>query len=306
MTRKILYIAITLIAFNMFCGFNIQRIPRWFQAQWDYYNGKYVSSSEQYEKACSGDSDSVMQYNQGDAEYRDGDFESAEDQYTKAVESDPEFVDAHYNQGNARFRQGNLESAVESYENALEIDPEHEDARYNLEYVRKLLDQQNNTGDNADSQEDKHSQNPQSSEQEGQSDRNEEPEDMQSGQSEEDAEDSKESGESGGGEDQEGDEQTGEGGGGNNQETEEEPPSEAKQSDSNSSGLSEEMIEQILDSLAEDERALAGRLERRQNTEDNNPNDPLGIFNDLWSIPDDLDPFARKKRKSRDKEEVDW
>jgi len=303
MVRKILYIAITLIAFNMFCGFNIQRIPRWFQAQWDYYNGKYVSSSEHYEKACDGDTDSVMQYNHGDAQYRDGDFEAAEELYTKAVESNSEFVDAYYNQGNARFRQGNLEGAVESYENALEIDPEHEDARYNLEYVKKLLEQQNNTGDNADSQEDKHSQNPQSSEKEGQSDRDEQPEDSKGGNSDEGSE-SKDAGESASGMEQESDEQMGESGSGNSGETEEEQPSEAKQS--NSSGLSDEMVDQILEALAEEEKALAGQLERRQRNEDDEMNDPFGIFNDLWSIPDDLDPFAKKKRKNRDKEEVDW
>ena len=244
-----------------------------------------------------------MQYNQGDAQYRDGDFETAEELYTKAVESNPEFADAHYNQGNARFKKGDLNGAVESYENALEIDPEHEDARYNLEYVKKLLEQQNNSGDNADSQEDKHSQNPQSSEEEGQSDRDEQPEDSESGDSDKGSE-SKDAGESASSAEQQTDEQMGENGSGNNGETEEEQPSEAEQS--NSSGLSDEMIDQILEAIAEEERALAGQLERRQRNEDDEMNDPFGIFNDLWSIPDDLDPFAKKKRKNRDKEEVDW
>lgn len=308
MTRKVLYIAITLFAFNIFCGFNLQRIPQWFQAQWDYYNGKYVSSAQHYEKASAGDTDSVMQFNKGAAEYRDGDFETAEKQYTSAIESDPEFVDAYYNQGNARFRQGNLKSAIQSYEKTLEIDPEHEDARFNLEYVKKLLEQQNSGGDNADSEENKHSQDPQSSDKEGQSENDKEPEKTENGKKNDGSDDSDETDNAIGGQDEleDSEDQEGESGGGNSRETDEEPPSKANESDSNSSGLSDEMIERILDSLAEDERALAGRLERRQHTEENNPNEALNAFSDLWSIPDDLDSIAKKKRKSRDKEEIDW
>ncbi|MBU1023660.1 tetratricopeptide repeat protein [bacterium] len=305
MGRKLVYIVITLVAFNILAGFNLQRIPRWFKGQWDYYAGKYVSSSQNYEKATAGDTDDVMQYNHGDALYKDGNFEGAEEQFTKAIESNPEFEDAYYNQGNARFKRGNLEGAVESYEKALEIDPEDEDARYNLEYVKKLLEQKNSAGDNADSQDDKHSQDPQSSEKDGQSERNDEPQNQQTGQQTDGQNDEDKVGSASGGQEQESDEQKGGGGGGSGQETEEEQPDEADMS-RNTSGLSEQMVEQLLKALAEEEKALAGHMERNRDNQDDSLNDPFDIFDDLFTLPDDLDPFAKQKRKKRDKDEVDW
>ena len=305
MARKLVYMVIVLFAFNIFAGFNIQRIPRWFKGQWDYYAGKYVSSSENYEKATAGDTDDVMQYNHGAALYKDGNFEGAEEQFTKAVETNPEFEDGFYNQGNSRFKRDNLEGAVESYEKALEIDPEHEDARYNLEYVKKLLEQKNSGGDNADSQDDQHSQDPQGSEKEGESERNEEPENQKKGQESESETEAEDEGAASGGEEQEAEQEKGGGGGGSNQESEEEQPEDMDIS-KNTSGLSDEMVEQLLKALQEEERALAGHLERNRDKENDSLTDPFDIFDELWSIPDELDPFAKKKRKKRDKDEIDW
>ena len=74
----------------------------------------------------------------------------------------------------------------------------------------------------------------------------------------------------------------------------------------NTSGLSEEMVEQLLKALAEEEKALAGHLERNRDKDDESLSDPFDIFDELWSVPDELDPFAKQKRKKRDKDEVDW
>lgn len=306
MTKKIIYIALCLIAFTMFAGFNFQRIPQWFKAQWDYYGGKYVSASTEYNTASAGEKDSVMQFNEGASQYRDGAFDKAEELFTKSTESDPEFADGFYNQGNARFRQNNLEGAVESYEDALKIDPEHEDARYNLEYVKKLLEQKTNTPDNADSSEDQRSQNAQSSEKETKEERNTKPDEMK-GKSDENYQQQgdEEEGIGDSGKPQDSDQEKKGGGGGGNEQTEEQPPQDIENK-SNSSGMTDEMIDQLLQALAEEERQLQGQMENRPNETDDAFNNAFGLFEDLWSLQEDLDPFAVQKHKKRPKDEIDW
>jgi hypothetical protein len=70
--------------------------------------------------------------------------------------------------------------------------------------------------------------------------------------------------------------------------------------------MSEEMIKEILEALAEEEKALAGKLNQERQNEGLSPTDPFGVFDDLFSIADDLDPFATPKHKKRDKSEIDW
>lgn len=307
MKKKIIYITLCLIAFTLLSGFNVQRIPQWFKAQWDYYAGKYVSASTEYNAASAGETDSVMQFNEGASQYRDGAFEKSEELFTKSTESDPEFADGFYNQGNARFKQDNLEGAVESYENALKIDPEHEDARYNLEYVKKLLQQKTNSPDNADSSEDQRSQNAQSSEKETKEERNTKPDDQMKGKSDENYQQQGDEDEGIGdsGKPQDSDQEKKGGGGGGNEQTEEQPPQDIENK-SNSSGMTDEMIDQLLQSLAEEEKELQRQMESRPNESNDGFNSAFGLFEDLWSLQEDLDPYAVQKHKKRQKDEIDW
>ena len=305
MDRKILYIILVLIAFNLFSGFNLERIPRWIKAQMDYQKEQWDSSRKNYERAIGSENDSVMHYNKGAADYRDGDFTAAEESFTKAIEADPDFEAAHYNQGNARFRNGNLQGAVESYENALAIDPDDEDAQYNLDFVKKLLENQANSDAQGDPKGDQQKQQQQSGTEGDSSKESQNNQEGNEGQ-QKDSTTSEEQGESSGGEPQPDQEPFSQSGGGGTEETEEEPPNDMQDNESNLSGLTDQQIQNLLDALEEQERALAGRMDRRPYGDEDEPSDPFGIFEELWSIHDDLDPFARKRRKQRDPDEIDW
>lgn len=304
MRRKIIYIILALLVFNVSTGFNITRIPRWFKGIWNYNDGKYIEATNEFDKAKSGESDAVMTYNKGAAQYRDGDYKSAEESFTKATESDPQFEAAYYNQGNARFKKGDLKGAVESYEKALEIDLNDEDARHNLEYVKKLLEQKNNAGDTSDPQENQERQNPQASDRESRSTKESGSEDL-TGKENEDKQNKEKQGESEGGQGMDDrEEKNQQGGVPKEKEEKEEPPKE--EPGQSKSGLSEQAIKEILEALEQEEKALAGQLDRNEQTKGRSPTDPFGIFDELFSIADDLDPFATPKYRKRDKNEIDW
>jgi Ca-activated chloride channel family protein len=54
---------------------------------------------------------------------------------------------AHYNLGNAEFRRGNPKEAVSHYEAALAIDPDDRLTKENLKFVKKVMEQQKQSGD---------------------------------------------------------------------------------------------------------------------------------------------------------------
>lgn len=304
MQRKIIYIILVLCAFNLFTGFNIERIPRWFKGIWDYNDGKYKNAVSQFEQGKNGDKDAVMQYNKGAAQYKDQQWKDSEETFTKAVETDPQFEAAHYNQGNARFQQANYKGAIESYEKALELDPNDEDARHNLELAKKMLEQQNNAGDTADTQPDQQRPNPQKSDRDAQDNKDSGSENL-SGKEQENQDSGKQGESSGGNKKEDIQDENSQGGpkDGEPEEDEEQPQNVEKQ---NTSGLSEEIVKEILEALAQDEKALAGKLDREKQHEGLSSTDPFGVFDELFSIADDLDPFATPKHKKRDKTEIDW
>ncbi len=78
----------------------------------------------------------------GVAEYRAGHWrESA------AAFSGREDPDGLYNLGNALARQGKFAEAIAAWERTLELDPDDEDAAYNRDLVKRLLEQQQGTGE---------------------------------------------------------------------------------------------------------------------------------------------------------------
>src|SRR5690606_4667372 len=55
--------------------------------------------------------------------------------------------DGLYNLGNALARQGKFAEAIAAWERTLELDPDDEDAAYNRDLVKRLLEQQQGTGE---------------------------------------------------------------------------------------------------------------------------------------------------------------
>jgi len=78
------------------------------------------------------------------AQYRAGKFEEAADTLVE-----PEDRTSAYNRGNALARLGRYQKAIESYESVLVQDPEHEDARFNRDLLQQLMQQQNESQENA-------------------------------------------------------------------------------------------------------------------------------------------------------------
>jgi Ca-activated chloride channel family protein len=83
-------------------------------------------------------------YNVAGAYYKTGDFDAAVNHYQQVLETDDVQLKqkAHYNLGNAEFRRGNPKEAVSHYEAALAIDPDDRLTKENLEFVKKVLDRQ--------------------------------------------------------------------------------------------------------------------------------------------------------------------
>ncbi len=118
-----------------------------------FYNseqkGSLAYENEDYETANDHFQDP---YRKGVALYRMGDYERAEELFRESKR--PEVASsAGYNLSNALVQQNKLQEAVTAYENVLDKWPEHEQARENLELVKKMLEEQENSGEGSDKQE---------------------------------------------------------------------------------------------------------------------------------------------------------
>lgn len=115
-------------------------------------------------------------YNVADAYYKTGNFDAAADHYKQILETDDKELKqkALYNLGNAEFRRGNAKEAIAHYEAALTIDSDNRLAQENLEFVKKVLEQQQSgkrkKDPNEDSQDRDNEPNPDESQNDGASD----------------------------------------------------------------------------------------------------------------------------------------
>jgi len=96
-------------------------------------------------------------YNLGSAYYKTGDFESAYQHYLQALKGEDQSLrqKTQYNLGNTSFRKGQMEQAVKHYESALKLDPDDGQARQNLEFVKKIIQQQQKSPPNQQGDRDK-------------------------------------------------------------------------------------------------------------------------------------------------------
>ncbi|MCG8312468.1 MAG: VWA domain-containing protein [Pseudomonadales bacterium] len=96
--------------------------------------GQQAWRQEKYDQAADKFTDPMWK---GSAHYRAGNYEGAVSEFEKF-----DTADGHYNRGNALAKQQQLPEAIAAYEKALDKNPELEDAKANLEYLKKLLEQQ--------------------------------------------------------------------------------------------------------------------------------------------------------------------
>ncbi len=85
-----------------------------------------------------------LHYNIGNALHEKNEYEDAFNEYQKSIDSKDDELRAktYYNIGNTHYRMGKLPEAIEDYEKCLEITPDDEDAKYNIEFIKKLLEEQ--------------------------------------------------------------------------------------------------------------------------------------------------------------------
>ena len=96
-------------------------------------------------------------YNVADAYYKTGNFDAAAEHYKQALETDDRQLKrkALYNLGNAEFRRGKAKEAIGHYEAALTIDPDDRQTKENLAFVKKAMEQQQQSGDDHKNQDKK-------------------------------------------------------------------------------------------------------------------------------------------------------
>ena len=110
-----------------------------------YENGDFDAALKHFTDAQLADPDNFERlYNVADAYYKTGNFDAAADHYRQVLESDDDQLkqNALYNLGNAEFRRGKAKEAIGHYEAALAMDPDNRLAKENLEFVKKVLEQQ--------------------------------------------------------------------------------------------------------------------------------------------------------------------
>lgn len=153
-------------------------------------NGSYAAEEEkradeyyetgEYDKALKRFIDAQLKnpdkpeilYNIGNAYYKKGEYNSAADHYKQALETEDLNLkkNALYNLGNAEFKKGDPKAAIKHYETLLEMDPEDAQAKENLAFVKKIMEQQQKSGNTKDQQKDsKKKQNKDQKNQEGSS-----------------------------------------------------------------------------------------------------------------------------------------
>lgn len=102
-------------------------------------------------------------YNVAAGYYKTGNFDAAVEHYEKVLETKDTSLKqkALYNLGNAEFRRGNAKAAIEHYKAALALNPNDKLSKENLEFVQKMLEQQQEqqqSGDRQKNQKDKQNQ----------------------------------------------------------------------------------------------------------------------------------------------------
>ena len=85
----------------------------------------------------------------GMALYEAGDYEAAAQAFAESND-----IESRYNRGNALARVGELQQAIDTYRDVLQQNPGHEDAKANLELLEKLLQDQQQEGDESSQSDD--------------------------------------------------------------------------------------------------------------------------------------------------------
>ena len=90
--------------------------------------------------------DENLKFNLGSAFYKKGTFNAARSGFEDAlrIEDSQTKSKVYYNLGNTLFKMNNPEESLEAFKRAIKLNPKDEDAKYNYEFVKSLIEEQEN------------------------------------------------------------------------------------------------------------------------------------------------------------------
>lgn len=121
-----------------------------------YRQGDYDKAIEMYSELLAKNTDDKnIKFNLGGAFYKKGTLNSAKSGFEDALTLEaPEAKSrAYYNLGNTLFKMNKPEKSLEAFKYAMKFDPEDEDAKFNYEFVKSLLEEENEKQEGEDEQE---------------------------------------------------------------------------------------------------------------------------------------------------------
>ena len=109
-----------------------------------YRDGDFDKAIQLYSNMLADKSDDTdLKYNLGSSFYKKGTFNAAKSGFEDALDSENNYSKsrAYYNLGNTNFKLNKAEESLVAFKNAMKLDPEDEDAKFNYEFVKNLLQQ---------------------------------------------------------------------------------------------------------------------------------------------------------------------
>lgn len=90
--------------------------------------------------------DENLKFNLGSAFYKKGTFNAARSGFEDAltIEDSQTKSKVYYNLGNTLFKMNKAGESLEAFKRAIKLNPEDEDAKYNYEFVKSLIEEQEN------------------------------------------------------------------------------------------------------------------------------------------------------------------
>lgn len=111
-----------------------------------YDEKKFLGAEKQYKQAMDKNPDSyVPAFNHADAQYQLKNYQKAEEEWTELLSKNPaddKKAELLHNIGNAQMEQKKYKEAIESYKKGLKLNPEDNQTRYNLAYAQSKLRKQ--------------------------------------------------------------------------------------------------------------------------------------------------------------------
>ena len=162
-----------------------------------YRDGEYDKAIQLYSNMLAEKSDNRnLKYNLGSSFYKKGTFNAAKSGFEDALNAEDNFAKsrAYYNLGNTFFKLNKPEESLEAFKNAMKFNTKDEDAKFNYEFVKSLLeqDEQKQEGDDEQEEENDESEEQDESEkEENESDKKEDEEEQKENNEQEQNEDEK-------------------------------------------------------------------------------------------------------------------